>query len=89
VSDGGGEACAPSGRQRPGQAAAVVKVLEDVAGTRPGHPSEPLGIVYAPYISDEIGKNGRCFFFDLAKFFKAKYSWTNRKSLVAYLHYQK
>jgi hypothetical protein len=31
----GGEACAPSGRQRPGQAAAVGKVLGNVAGARP------------------------------------------------------
>jgi hypothetical protein len=42
----GGEACALSGRQRPGQAAAVGKVLGDVAGARPGHPTEPAGIVY-------------------------------------------
>jgi len=31
-----GEACAPSEHQRPGQAAAVVEVLGDVAGARPG-----------------------------------------------------
>ncbi len=37
----GGAAKAPSGHQRPGQAAAVVEVLGDVAGARPGHPSEP------------------------------------------------
>jgi hypothetical protein len=37
----GGAAKAPSGRQGPGQAAAVVEVLGDGAGTRPGYPSEP------------------------------------------------
>jgi hypothetical protein len=42
----GGEACAPSERQRPGQAAAEVEVLGDVAGARLGHPSEPSGIVH-------------------------------------------
>jgi hypothetical protein len=42
----GGEACAPSGRQRPGQAAAVAEVLGDVAGARPGHPSESSRIVH-------------------------------------------
>ena len=42
-----GEAAkSPSGRSRPGQAAAVVKVLGDAAGAHPGHPSEPSGIVY-------------------------------------------
>jgi hypothetical protein len=39
----GGAAKASSGRQRPGQAVAVGKVLGDVAGSRPGHPSE-LGV---------------------------------------------
>ena len=42
----GREACAPSGRQRPGQAAAVAEVLGDVAGTRPGYPTKPSGIVH-------------------------------------------
>ena len=42
----GREACAPSGCQRSGQAAAVVEVLGDVAGARLGHPSEPSGIVH-------------------------------------------
>jgi hypothetical protein len=37
----GGAAKAPSERSWPGQAAAVVEVLGDVAGARPGHPSEP------------------------------------------------
>jgi hypothetical protein len=42
----GGEAKAPSGRQRPGQAAAVVEVLGDVAAARPGHLSGPAEIVH-------------------------------------------
>ncbi len=49
----GGEACTPSGRQRPGQAAAVAEVLGDVAGVRPGNLSEPSGIVY-DRISDGV-----------------------------------
>jgi hypothetical protein len=40
----GGEACAPSGRQRPSQTVAVVEVLRDVAGARPGYSTEPLGV---------------------------------------------
>jgi hypothetical protein len=42
----GGAACAPLGRQRPGQAAAVVEMLGDVVGTRPGHSTELLEIVH-------------------------------------------
>ena len=38
-----GAACTPSGRSRPGQAAAVVEVLGDVARA---HPGRPAGIVY-------------------------------------------
>lgn len=38
-----GVAKTPSGCQRPGQAAAVGKVLGDVAGSRPGQPSSPQG----------------------------------------------
>jgi hypothetical protein len=34
------------GRQRPGQAATLGEVLGDVAGARPGHQTEPAGIVY-------------------------------------------
>jgi hypothetical protein len=49
----GGAAKTPSGRQRPGQAAAVGQMLGDVAGARPGHPSEPAGIVY-DQTSDEV-----------------------------------
>jgi hypothetical protein len=42
----GGAAKGSSGRQRSGQAAAVGKVLGDVAGEGAGHPSEPSGIVH-------------------------------------------
>jgi hypothetical protein len=42
----GGEVCAPSGRQRPGQAAAVVEVLGAVDGVRPPHPTAPSGKIY-------------------------------------------
>jgi hypothetical protein len=49
----GGAAKAPLGQQWPGQAAAVVEVLGDVAGARPGHPTGPAGIVY-DRASDEV-----------------------------------
>ncbi len=42
----GGEAKTPSEPRWEGDSAAVVEVLGDVAGARPGHPSEPSGIVH-------------------------------------------
>jgi hypothetical protein len=50
----GGAAKAPLGRQRPGQAAAAVEVLGDVAGALPGHPSEPSYISSVSFLESRV-----------------------------------
>jgi hypothetical protein len=45
----GGAAKAPSELRREGDSTAVGKVLGDVAGARPGHPSEPSRIVHVTH----------------------------------------